>query len=47
VGAQVIGLIVDIHTDGRGSAPNLEIICHVSPGERLFACFIRRVRLSV
>jgi len=37
VGAKVIGLIVDIHTDGRGSAPNLEIICHVSPVERLFA----------
>src|SRR3984957_10835424 len=34
VGAKVIGLIVDIHTDGRGSAPNLEIICHMSPVER-------------
>ena len=40
VGAKVIGLIVDIHTDGRGSAPNLEIICHMSPVERLFAEFV-------
>jgi hypothetical protein len=37
VGAQMIGLIVDIYTDGRGGAPDLrDLLCHVSPVERLF-----------
>ncbi len=30
MGAQVIGLVVDIHADGRGGTPNFKIICHVS-----------------
>ena len=28
VRTQVIRLVVNIHTDGRGRAPNFKIICH-------------------